>query len=36
MGKKSSVSSICVTVKVLACPLDWFQMEPEVVTSTQP
>lgn len=36
MGKKSSVSSICVTVKVLAYPLYWFQMEPEVVTSSQP
>lgn len=36
MGKKSSVSSICVIVKVLAYPLYWFQMEPEVVTSTQP
>lgn len=36
MGKKSSVSSIRVMVKVLACPLDRSQREPEAVTLSQP
>lgn len=36
MGKKSSVSSICVTVKVLAYPLNRSQREPGAVTSSQP
>lgn len=36
MGKKSSVSSILVMVKVLAWPLDRSQREPEAVTSSQP
>lgn len=36
MGKKSSVSSIRVMVKVLAYPLDRSQREPEAMTSSQP
>jgi len=36
MGKKSSVSSIHVMVKVLAYPLHRSQREPEAVTSSQP
>lgn len=36
MGKKSSVSSILVMVKVLACPLDRSQREPQAVTSSHP
>lgn len=36
MGKKSSVSSIRVMVKVLAYSLDRSQREPEAVTLSQP